>query len=237
AIEYVMAATFTWGLLSAQGSWYLGHTWSLSIEEQFYLAWPFVFVFFANRRLQILVIAFCIGLPMMTVLTQQFLPARSAWLLPANGFYLAAGCLLAILRRKGEVSSAAFQGLRKRLLLPLSVFLAFSPVLFIKLCPVLTPLAAIPGALGIALLVHQCIEDKKLLKRFLESPPMVMAGRISYSLYLWQQLFMGRFGTQWWQSFPQNLLFLAATAGLSHWLLEKPFFGLRYKLRPPALQS
>jgi peptidoglycan/LPS O-acetylase OafA/YrhL len=42
------AATFTMNL-APQGSWWLGHLWSLAVEEQFYFVWPAVFLFTRGR--------------------------------------------------------------------------------------------------------------------------------------------------------------------------------------------
>jgi len=42
AMNILYAATYTWNYALNNGSWWLGHSWSLCIEEQFYLLWPFL---------------------------------------------------------------------------------------------------------------------------------------------------------------------------------------------------
>ena len=70
--------------------------------------------------------------------------------------------------------------------------------------------------------------------RFLEWPPMRWVGRISYSLYLWQQLFLvrpelriARFGPL--QSPPLNVLAVFACALASYHLIERPMIRLGHR--------
>jgi len=59
--------------------------------------------------------------------------------------------------------------------------------------------------------------------------PMVAVGRASYSIYLWQQLFLDRSSTSWATSFPVNLLLVAVVSTLSCHLVEKPSLRARVK--------
>jgi peptidoglycan/LPS O-acetylase OafA/YrhL len=61
--------------------------------------------------------------------------------------------------------------------------------------------------------------------------PIAFIGVLSYSLYLWQQLFLNRNSVAWVNAFPQNLFFAVAAALGSYFLLEKPFLRLRHRLR------
>jgi peptidoglycan/LPS O-acetylase OafA/YrhL len=54
-------------------------------------------------------------------------------------------------------------------------------------------------------------------------------GVLSYSLYLWQQLFLNRNSTHWMTAFPVNLILCFTVAACSYYLVEKPF--LRWKVR------
>ena len=60
--------------------------------------------------------------------------------------------------------------------------------------------------------------------RLLESAPLRWVGRLSYSLYLWQQLFFITRSREPGplQHFPLNVLAVFACAALSHYLVEKP---------------
>ena len=61
--------------------------------------------------------------------------------------------------------------------------------------------------------------------------PIAFVGVLSYSLYLWQQLFLNRDSTAWVNAFPQNLVLAVAAAMGSYLLLEKPLLKLRRRFR------
>jgi len=63
---------------------------------------------------------------------------------------------------------------------------------------------------------------------------MVFMGTLSYSLYVWQQLFLNRSSAAWMNAFPQNIVFAVGASMASYYLLEKPFLGLRHRLRAKA---
>jgi peptidoglycan/LPS O-acetylase OafA/YrhL len=68
--------------------------------------------------------------------------------------------------------------------------------------------------------------------RWLNSPPAVALGQLSYSLYVWQQLFLFDAGwTMPWGAFvpgfPGNVLLALGAAGASYVLIEAPVLALR----------
>src|SRR5262249_35753068 len=68
--------------------------------------------------------------------------------------------------------------------------------------------------------------------------PIEWLGAISYSLYLWQQIFLDRGSASLWTAFPQNLLFSMLLASASYHGIEKPFLKVREqwtKARRPHL--
>jgi len=72
--------------------------------------------------------------------------------------------------------------------------------------------------------------------RLLIHPWVVRIGILSYSIYLWQQLFLNPADVHrfWWQTFPANLPLCFVAAGLSYYLLERPFLRLTERLREGA---
>ena len=79
--------------------------------------------------------------------------------------------------------------------------------------------------------------------RILSSPPLVVIGWLSYSLYLWQQLFVDPdLRSSWITRWPVNLGLMFVAALASYFLVERPFLGLRLRLerertRPGATDS
>ena len=85
----------------------------------------------------------------------------------------------------------------------------------------------------IALIIDWCVTyPGGVVGKFLNTAPLVFLGQISYSLYLWQQIFLNRFTTSWYAQFPQNLALSLVVAVASYYIVEKPFLRLREKLEP-----
>ena len=85
---------------------------------------------------------------------------------------------------------------------------------------------------SLAVLIHRsvyCSHD--FVGKVLNWKPVAFVGLLSYSIYLWQQLFLNRLSASWVNAFPQNLAFTLAAALGSYFLLEKPLLRLRWRLR------
>jgi peptidoglycan/LPS O-acetylase OafA/YrhL len=83
------------------------------------------------------------------------------------------------------------------------------------------------------LLVGTAIHPEWKVSRCLEVAPMVWLGRISYSLYLWQGLFLAPGWDAylpWWRVWPWNVALCLGTATLSYYAIEKPLIGLGRQL-------
>jgi peptidoglycan/LPS O-acetylase OafA/YrhL len=81
---------------------------------------------------------------------------------------------------------------------------------------------------GIALLVDHCVRyPHHLVGRFLNARPVVAVGLMSYSLYLWQQLFLRDGVPAFQQPFPVNLALTFAAGFASYRLVERPSLRLR----------
>jgi peptidoglycan/LPS O-acetylase OafA/YrhL len=214
-------------------SWQVGHLWSLSVEEQFYLIWPCTFVLLGPRRAGwVAAGAILIGpvARLGALLLLKGTPYRDLEMFPMVADSIATGCLLAM-------TGAWLEGKRWYLKL-------FKPVYSVGLLALILVINRFMGYgvaiafgssvinLSLAILIHRSIYcSRDWVARVLNWKPIAFVGVLSYSLYLWQQLFLNRNSAAWPNVFPQNI-FLAVVAALaSYFLLEKPLLNLRHKLR------
>ena len=199
--------------------WIFGHLWSLSIEEQFYLLWPFAIKKWHHHRTTILLFVF-LATPIFRVALYAFkVHSGLAGSLPAFADQLAIGCLLAIFApRLPKINGyLALAMLCAVVLMPW--FPATHPARTVFMLFVLRPLLH----LSIAGLVLHVIQVPYWI---LNWRPVAWLGQVSYSLYLWQELFCSNPALH-----AGYLLMLPALACacLSYYLVEQPMLRLREK--------
>jgi peptidoglycan/LPS O-acetylase OafA/YrhL len=197
--------------------WFLGHLWSLSVEEQFYFLWPGVLKKWYRHRVAILVGVVGCG-PLYRVACHfMALRGRADETFPAVADVLAVGCLLAIIEKKIPKINPTWVAL---LLLPVVFVPIYVGILRFHLTAVLLFVFWPLMHLSIAgLLMH--VTQRPY--RFLNAQPVVWLGKISYSLYLWQQIFVyGEHGKPWY-----GVLFALGAASASYYLIEMPMLRVR----------
>jgi peptidoglycan/LPS O-acetylase OafA/YrhL len=214
-------------------SWYTGHLWSLSVEEQFYLLWPILFALLMPKRASWVIIGAIIAAPVVRAIVLVAFrgsPYRDLEMFPMVADSLAMGCLLAMSREWLEEKKWYLQLFKPVNSVGLLV-LIFAINYFMGRGIVITLGTSVIN-LCLAILIHRstyCYGD--LLGQFLNWKPVAFVGVLSYSLYLWQQLFLNRNSSCWACAFPLNVVFAVFAALASYYLLEKPLLGLRHKLR------
>ena len=214
-------------------AWQVGHLWSLSVEEQFYLLWPFAFFALGPRRANWVAAAVLLLGPVSRSTAWLFLrdtPYRDLPMFPVVADSLAIGCLLANARTWLEGQDWYLQLFR-----PIYSISLLGLIFLINRYRAYTVVEILGMSLinlSIAILIHRSVyRSHDWTGQVLNWNPIAFVGVLSYSLYLWQQPFLNRQSTAWVNSFPQNLMFVVIAAIGSYLLLEKPLLKLRHRLR------
>jgi peptidoglycan/LPS O-acetylase OafA/YrhL len=230
--DALCALTYTMNYHHAR-SWWLGHLWSLSVEEQFYLIWPLLLSLVGVRRGVWAVVGMIAAAPLVRIGTWYLLPASRVGIGESFGTVadaLAVGCLLSLLREQLDTSARYQRYIRSPLfvLVPIAAFVAnyLAPHARQNMLVGETVMNV-----GIGLTIDRCVRlaDGRI-GRMLDWSPLAYVGTLSYSLYLWQQPFLDRASTLPIHAFPLNLALAIGAALLSHYLVEKPFLRLRLRL-------
>jgi peptidoglycan/LPS O-acetylase OafA/YrhL len=230
--DFWHALTYTVNFLPGR-SWQIGHLWSLSVEEQFYLLWPFAFAASGPRKANWVAWAVIVLAILARTVNRVFLigtPYHDLEMFPMVADSLASGCLLAKLR--GWLEGQAWY---IRLFDPSWSLVVLALVLVLNRLSGYTIVSVLGASIinfGLAFLIHRSVYlAGSPVGRLLNWKPLAFVGVLSYSLYLWQQLFLDRASSAWMNAFPQNLAFAITAALASYFLLEKPLLGLRHRLR------
>lgn len=215
--QILTSAAFLCNLPFEKGcSWFAGHTWSLAYEEQFYLLFPFLFlwVWRGNKAMRILM---SMGVLIASALVLIYVK-QPFWADYCSYFlFLLTGCYTALLPEKW------MQWLR---LLPFLVWFFAVTLLASGMCllsnnqDMFLKIFVYPAL--IQLIVFGTPTHFAQIKTIFENASLSYLGRISYSIYLWQELATAYYKNMpWWI----NLVYLVLVfvfAALSFQYFEIP---------------
>jgi peptidoglycan/LPS O-acetylase OafA/YrhL len=211
-------------------SWELGHLWSLSVEEQFYLLWPLALVVFGRRAIVPVAVTMLALAPVFRALAYRYLTDGDSAVdeaFPCVMDAIAAGCLLAGMRTQLDTSRVYrwFTSGPGFLVVLAAIAAAQIRTNYVMLDSVIDV-----SVKNVALAI--------VIDRFVRYPdgpagkvlnwrPVMFVGTLSYSLYLWQEPFINphvqNATTQW----PVNVILAIGCSVASYFLVEKPFLALR----------
>lgn len=227
--------------------WYLAHTWSLSVEEHFYLFWPVILIILGWFRALIFCASAALLVTIWRMVDIHFLivPPEigfTAWRTDTNLDFIllgaAAGCLLSVESTRTWL---------KQWLTPIKVFSLVAGGVIALLTQAYVshiqhPLRMFEALIIPAILAGTILNPGLMGIRILEWSWLRWLGRLSYSLYLWQQLFFPRAGAESsalgrFQDWPFNLVAALACAMASFYLIERPLIKIGHRLARPVTEG
>lgn len=208
--------------------WFTGHFWSLAVEEHFYLLLPGIMVFFPKRRVWVLG-----GLTWVVIAWRWWehridhdFGYRTDLVIDA----LLISALFAIAANNDRCASFL-----RRIFMPLSSVVLLA--MYVALLYIKVPFHLVLQSMILpVVLLGTSRHSGNFIGRILESAPLRWIGRLSYSLYLWQQLF---FCDREWQrplplgmleQWPLKVVGLLICACISYYALERPMIRLGHRI-------
>jgi peptidoglycan/LPS O-acetylase OafA/YrhL len=219
------------------------HTWSLAIEEQFYVLWPLTFLLLRKnyKRMAGFLAGAILAIWVYRELLVLVFDVRESYIYEAfdtRADHLLMGCLLAVVLRAGMFPRFWNWIVRSWAAAVIAALLATSSVLEFVYGPFYRDsVSFIVSPLLVAIWIPQLIALRgAVLWRWTSWGWVRYLGRISYSVYLYQQLLVAA---------PKKLLshqpvlvqlaaaivLIVAVASASHFFVERPFLRLKARFR------
>jgi len=239
----VVAALYLWDCaflfnihVSAKVYSVFGHFWSLSVEEQFYLLWPITLVKLNIGTLKKALIGIILIMPFIRLAIYFFIPGsrgQADIMQPLEGGNtILIGCLGALTENTHFFKRNVLKLIGNIGLISITALVLFiiSPLIWVHFKGTYNePIGNILDGLCIVILLFWCIYIPSKISAILNSKVLVQIGILSYSLYVWQELFLfsNRKFHFWFNQFPLNIFLVFAIAFISYYLIERPILHLK----------
>jgi peptidoglycan/LPS O-acetylase OafA/YrhL len=211
------------------------HTWSLSVEEQFYILFPIVllvtFKYFRKYLINILILGFVISLGLADWGSRNH-SSFNFYVLPTRGWELLAGSILAyfeiILGHRSKNKTL-------NLILPsIGLFLIGHSILFFNDKMFHPSFYTLSPIIGVCLIIWFSNKDE-LITKILSTKLFVGVGLISYSLYLWHYPIFAFAKIENIKIFENNIyiyiFFSLVLSIFSFYVIERPFRNSKHRFK------
>jgi peptidoglycan/LPS O-acetylase OafA/YrhL len=217
------------------------HTWSLAVEEQYYIIFPLIILAVSKWRKSKVIILLSLSI-MLSLFLAEWLsyekPSFSFYMLPSRAWELLAGAALAYFIRSQSVDKASYLF---KIMPAIGVFLILYGLIFINLEEFKHPgfITLFPVA-GTVLIIWFA-NKKEPIYKILSSRLFVGGGLVSYSLYLWHYPVLAFYRLEKQGGTPYGvflcILFALILSLITYFYIEKPFRQKSRVARKPLLIS
>ena len=215
---------------SDSSEWPMLHTWSLSVEEQYYFILPVALIICIRflKKINLVVILAIVALASFALAEymsgKSNLAGMSYYILPTRMGELLVGSILAIFHAKGTLQKS-----NSNVLASVAVAVLFATLLLFNKQLVFPGFSALLACIPIALIIHS---EDTWVNKALENKVVVWIGLLSYSLYLfhWPVLAFARYilnTTEGYLHLPFSaqlvcLLLIFGLSTISYYAVERP---------------
>jgi len=213
------------------------HTWSLSVEEQYYILFPIVllvtFKYFKKYLIHILILSFVISLGLADWGSRNY-PSATFYLLHSRMWEIIAGSILAYFEIVKGRKKSKYQILNSTYVSVGLLLIILSIIFFKKYFPH-PSFHTLPSIIGVCLIIWFSNKNE-IVTKILSSKPLIRVGLISYSLYLWHYpifAFDRLLGFTSESIFNKVLLgiIILTLSILSYYFIERPARNKKYKFK------